>query len=93
VTPSRVLADGAVERVLSARQLEVLILVACGLSTEGIACELVVSPSTVRAHVRNILTALRARNRAHAVAIAYTTGLILIGDDAFPRGNGRAEAT
>jgi DNA-binding NarL/FixJ family response regulator len=92
VTASRVIADAAVDRGLSARQLEVLTLVACGLSTDGIAGELTVSPSTVRAHVRNILDALGARNRAHAVAIAYTTGLMLIGDDAALRDLGRAEA-
>jgi DNA-binding CsgD family transcriptional regulator len=86
---SRLSADGAAERVLSARQLEVLVLIARGLSTEGIAGELVVSPCTVRAHVRNILGVLGARNRAHAVAIACLTGLLGIDEYAAP---GRATA-
>jgi len=81
VTASRRTSNGAPARPLSARQLEVLTLVARGLSTDGIAGELIVSPTTVRAHVRNILDALGARNRAHAVAIACSTGLIWIDDD------------
>jgi DNA-binding NarL/FixJ family response regulator len=89
-TMSGAVSPSAMECVLSARQREVLTLVARGLSTDGIARELFVSPSTVRAHVRNILVALRARNRAHAVAIACTTGLIWMGDDAPLRHPGRA---
>ena len=61
--------------------MEVLTLIARGLSTDGIAAELFVSPTTVRAHVRNILDTLGARNRAHAVAIACSTGLLWIDDD------------
>ena len=86
----RPIAQSAAERVLSARQLEVLALIARGLSTEGIAGELVVSPCTVRAHVRNILGILGARNRAHAVAIACLTGLIGIDECAAPRERDRA---
>jgi DNA-binding NarL/FixJ family response regulator len=79
VTAAR--TNGVPVRVLSARQLEVLTLIAHGLSTNGIAGELVVSPATVRAHVRNILDALCAHNRAHAVAIACTAGLIRLDDE------------
>ena len=75
---ARVSIDGAAEGVLSARQLEVLALVARGRSTEGIAVELFLSPNTVRSHVRNILDNLGARNRPHAVAIAFAAGLIRI---------------
>ena len=75
---ARVSVDGAAEGVLSARQLEVLALVARGRSTEGIAMELFLSPNTVRSHVRNILDNLGARNRPHAVAIAFAAGLIRI---------------
>ena len=75
---ARVSVDGAAEGVLSARQLEVLALVARGRSTEGIAVELFLSPNTVRSHVRNILDNLGARNRPHAVAIAFAAGLIRI---------------
>jgi DNA-binding NarL/FixJ family response regulator len=103
VTASRGSSNGAPARPLSARQLEVLTLVARGVSTNGIAGELFVSPTTVRAHVRNILDALGARNRAHAVAIACSTGLIWIDDDLARRhfadapagspDHGRADAT
>ena len=86
----RPLADNAAERVLSARQLEVLALIARGLTTDRIAGELVVSPCTVRAHVRNILGMLGARNRAHAVAIACLTGLLVIDEYAAPRERDRA---
>ncbi|MEZ0294086.1 MAG: LuxR C-terminal-related transcriptional regulator [Solirubrobacteraceae bacterium] len=75
---ARVSVDSAAEGVLSARQLEVLALVARGRSTEGIAVELFLSPNTVRSHVRNILDNLGARNRPHAVAIAFAAGLIRI---------------
>ena len=64
--------------MLSARELEVLALVARGLSTDSIAVELFVSPNTVRSHVRHILDKLGARNRPHAVAIAFSAGLIWI---------------
>ena len=75
---ARVSVDSPAEGVLSARQLEVLALVARGRSTEGIAVELFLSPNTVRSHVRNILDNLGARNRPHAVAIAFAAGLIRI---------------
>jgi DNA-binding CsgD family transcriptional regulator len=85
MSASRVTTDGAAARVLSARQLEVLTLLARGLSTDGIAAELFVSRNTVRSHVRSILETLGARNRAHAVAIAFSAGLIWIDEYAIPR--------
>jgi DNA-binding CsgD family transcriptional regulator len=66
--------------VLSARELEVLTLVARGLTNAGIAGELFISPNTVRKHLRNILQKLDAHTRAHAVAIALTAGQIQIGE-------------
>jgi DNA-binding CsgD family transcriptional regulator len=71
---------GAAAQVLSDRELEVLVLVARGLSTDGIAGVLFVSRNTVRSHVRHVLDKLRARNRAHAVAIAFSAGLIRLDD-------------
>ena len=76
------MTNGSAAHVLSARELEVLTLIARGLATDGIATELFVSPNTVRSHVTRILDKLRARNRPHAVAIAYSAGLISIDDDA-----------
>jgi DNA-binding CsgD family transcriptional regulator len=61
---------------LSARQLDVLRLVAVGANAAQIAAELSISEATVRTHVKNILERLGAHNRAHAVALAMTQGLL-----------------
>jgi DNA-binding CsgD family transcriptional regulator len=81
------------DRVLSARELEVLALVARGFLTGDIAAELFLSPNTVRVHMRNILGKLRANTRAHAVAIAISTGLIRVDERAIPRHLDRAGRT
>jgi DNA-binding CsgD family transcriptional regulator len=78
----RITTNGAGACVLSARELEVLALVAHGLSTEGIAGELFLSRNTVRSHVRHIHDKLGAQNRPHAVAIAFSAGLISIDEHA-----------
>lgn len=61
---------------LSPRQLDVLRLVALGASASQIAADLSISEATVRTHVKNVLERLGANNRAHAVAIAMTSGLL-----------------
>lgn len=61
---------------LTERELEVLLLVAAGLSNDEIAKELYVSPLTAKTHVSRILTKLGARDRAQLVVIAYETGLV-----------------
>ena len=76
--------------VLSAREVEVLALVARGFVTGDIAAQLFVTPNTVRVHVRNILGKLGANTRAHAVAIAISTGLIRVDECAIPRHPGGA---
>jgi PAS domain S-box-containing protein len=68
--------EGSAPGALSARQLDVLRLVAVGASASQIAAELSISETTVRTHVKNILKRLGARNRAHAVALAMTQGLL-----------------
>jgi DNA-binding NarL/FixJ family response regulator len=57
-------------------ELEILELVARGLSNAEIASLLVISPLTAKTHVRNILRKLRCRDRAALTALAYETGLI-----------------
>jgi LuxR family maltose regulon positive regulatory protein len=61
---------------LSEREIEVLRLVAAGLSNSEIAKQLIVSPGTVKSHVHNIYGKLEAHNRAHAVARARELHLI-----------------
>jgi DNA-binding CsgD family transcriptional regulator len=61
---------------LSAREHEVLTLIADGRSLPEVAERLTISPATVRTHAANIYRKLGARNRPHAVALALGLGLI-----------------
>lgn len=63
---------------LTAREREVVVLVADGLSNEEIAQRWVVSNATVRTHVSRAMTKLRARDRAQLVVFAYRYGLAAI---------------
>jgi DNA-binding NarL/FixJ family response regulator len=67
--PARPLPDG-----LTAREAEVLSLIATGRTNAQIAAALVVSPSTVKTHINNIFAKIGITGRAQAVHYAYTHG-------------------
>jgi DNA-binding NarL/FixJ family response regulator len=68
--PSRPLPDG-----LTAREAEVLALIATGRTNAQIAAALVVSPSTVKTHINNVFAKTGVTDRAQAVSYAYSHGL------------------
>jgi DNA-binding NarL/FixJ family response regulator len=66
------------QRVLTERELEVLKMVARGMSNAEIAEELTISPATAKTHVAHLLTKLDARDRIQLVIIAYQSGLAAV---------------
>ncbi len=70
---------------LTAREQEILRLIASGLSNAEIANELYISDTTVKTHVTHILQKLNLRDRVQAVVLAYQTGLFE-GDARRPEG-------
>jgi DNA-binding NarL/FixJ family response regulator len=62
--------------LLTGRELEVLRLVAAGVSNDDIGHRLRISPATVRSHVRHVLTKLGAESKAEAVEAARREALV-----------------
>jgi DNA-binding NarL/FixJ family response regulator len=70
------LAEHATDEELSAREIEVLRLIAGGNSNKQIADVLCVAEATIKSRVTNILSKLGASDRAHAVTIGLKRGII-----------------
>jgi two-component system, NarL family, response regulator len=70
------LADHVSDDALSAREVDVLRLIAKGNSNKAIADQLSVSEDTVKGHVKSILSKLGANDRTHAVTIGLKRGII-----------------
>lgn len=64
---------------LTAREVEVVRLVATGLSNEQIAAELVISPLTAKTHITRAIAKLGVRDRVQLVILAYEDGLVAPG--------------
>lgn len=74
--PRRSPVDPGALGMLTAREREVLALIAAGLSNEQIAAELVMSPATARTHVNRIMVKTALHDRAQLVILAYESGLV-----------------
>jgi DNA-binding NarL/FixJ family response regulator len=68
--------EAELERTPTPREIEVLRLVSEGLGNREIGDRLYLSEETVKSHVRHLLAKLRARSRAHAVAVGFRRGLL-----------------
>lgn len=80
--PGRSLTPPAGLSDLTAREHEVLTLLARGLSNSQIADQLIISDATVKTHVARVLMKLNLADRVHAVIFAYETGLVQPGETA-----------
>ena len=67
----------AAVQTLTARECEVLVLIAGGRSNREIAADLSISIETVKSHVKHVFTKLEARDRSQAVIVAYESGLVV----------------
>jgi DNA-binding NarL/FixJ family response regulator len=71
-------------QALSAREQEIIQLLADGLTNDEVAERLFLSSETVKTHIRNAMAKLEARNRVHAIAIALRSRQITLRDEEAP---------
>ena len=76
--PERTLDATELRKVLTPRELEVLALIAQGLSNRQLSEKLFVSEATVKTHVARVIMKTGCRDRAQVVALAYQSGLVRI---------------
>ena len=70
------IAEHAMDDALTAREIDVLRLIAGGNANKEIAARLSITEETVKGYVKNILTKLGAKDRTHAVTIGLKRGVI-----------------
>lgn len=78
-SPTALPTAGAVDR-LTAREREILVLIAHGLTNDAISARLHLAMGTVKTHVCRILMRLEVHDRAQAVVAAYQSGLVVPGE-------------
>jgi LuxR family transcriptional regulator, transcriptional regulator of spore coat protein len=74
----------AMELALTAREIEIVLLIAAGLSAKEIAKQLAVTPRTVEQHTAKALLKTGARNRTHMVVCALQNQLIGLSEISSP---------
>jgi DNA-binding NarL/FixJ family response regulator len=70
------IAEHATDDALTAREIDVLRLIAAGNANKEVATLLSITEETVKGYVKNILAKLRAKDRTHAVTIGLKRGII-----------------